>query len=68
MLDALTVTLVFVHVSGPSFTTVTAGNAPSCATVVLAVAVQPFVAVTVTVYTPVALVVVTAVAAPFDHK
>ena len=65
---ALTVTLVLLQVNGPSFTTFTLGMLASCVTVVLAVVVQPFAAVTVTVYVPAALVVVTAVAAPFDHK
>ena len=50
--DAVNVTLVLVQVNGPSFTAAAFGTAISCVTVVLAVVVQPFAAVIVTVYVP----------------
>jgi hypothetical protein len=65
--DAVSVTLVFTQVNGPSFTADAFGALIFWPTVVVAVAVQPFAAVTVTVYTPDVLTVVTAVFAPFDQ-
>lgn len=57
-----------VHVIGPSFEAVTVGVQILVATVVVAEDVQPFVCVTVTVYTPGAEADVVAVVAPLLHR
>jgi len=62
------ITLVLVQVKGPSLLAVTGGGVVLELTVADAVAVQPFAAVTVTVYVPALLAVMAAVVAPVLHE